>query len=317
MQSPMYVGVDVAKAEVVVACSQNSFAVRGIPNTPSALKQFLQTLPSDARIGMEATGSYHFALADLAFSMGFAVYVLNPQDTWHYAKGVGSRAKTDRVDAKLIARYTANESAHLHPYDPATAEQRAIDQLLRRRSHIVSLKTAMRLSCADAPFLNDQAGKLMADFKDLLKQIDQEVSRVNALIPNRSEQVKQLQTITGIGPLTSSWLANLFDRVKFKNGDAVVAFVGMDPRPCDSGQKRGRRRLSKRGPAEGRRLLYNAAMAAAKSPVWQPMYARYRQLGWPTTAALLIIARKILRIAFALSKKQGAVFDPKILGIGA
>ena len=314
MQFPMYIGVDVAKEEVVVACSQGSFPVRAIPNTPSALRQFLKALPSYARVGMEATGCHHHCMADMAVALGFTVYVLNPKDTWHYARGVGMRAKTDRVDAMLIARYIAKESAHLRAYEPATAEQRLMDQLLKRRAKIVSLKTAFRLSCSDAPFLTEHANKLITDFTDLLKEIDREIDRLNSLIPQRREQVKQLQSIAGVGPLTSSWLANLFDRVKFKNGDAVVAFVGMDPRPCDSGQKRGRRRLSKRGSSEGRRLLYNAAMAAAKSQVWQPLYMHYRQLGWPSTAAIIIIARKILRVAFALTK-QGRPFDPKLVTI--
>lgn len=316
MQSPMYVGVDVAKKEVVVACSQNTFPVRAVPNTPSALRKFLKTLPPDARIGMEATSHYHQDLADLAMGIGLTVYVLNPKDTWHYAKGVGMRAKTDRVDAMLIARYVSNEAAHLRAYEPATAEQRLMDQLLKRRAKIVSLKTAFRLSCADAPFLNAKANDVISGFTALLKQIDKEIVRLNAAIPQRHEQVNQLQSIVGVGILTSSWLANLFDRVKFKNSDAVVAFVGMDPRPCDSGQKRGRRRLSKRGPSEGRRLLYNAAMAAAKSPIWQPIYAHYRQLGWSSTATIVIIARKILRIAFTLTKK-GAHFDHSLVTIGA
>jgi transposase len=312
----MYIGVDVAKKEVVIACSQNTFPVRTVSNTPTALRKFLKTLPPDTRIGMEATGHYHQDLADLAVSLGLSVYVLNPKDVWHYAKGVGMRAKTDVVDAALIARYIANEAVHLRAYEPATAEQRLMDQLLKRRAKIVSLKTAFRLSCADAPFLNSQAEKLIADFTDVLKQIDQEIARLNATIPKRQEQVKHLQSIAGVGLLTSSWLANLFDRVKFKNSDAVVAFVGIDPRPCDSGQKRGRRRLSKRGPSEGRRLLYNAAMAAAKSPVWKPLYEHYRHLGWPSTATIVIIARKILRIAFTLTKK-GSCFDPNLVTVSA
>jgi transposase len=265
---------------------------------------------------MEASGCCHQGLADLAAGKGFTVYVLNPKDTWHYARGVGMRAKTDRVDAKLIARYIANESAHLHAYEPATTEQRLMDQLLKRRAKIVSLKTALRLSCANAPFLADQVNKLVAEFDEILKQIDREIIRLNTLIPKRQEQVKRLQSIAGVGLLTSSWPANLFDRIKFKNSDAVVAFVGIDPRPCDSGQKRGRRRLSKRGSSEGRRLLYNAAMAAAKSCQWQPLYAHYRQLGWPSTAAIVIIVRKILRVAFALTK-QGTSFDPKFFTINA
>ncbi len=103
------------------------------------------------------------------------------------------------------------------------------------------------------------------------------------------------------------------ERIKFGNSDALVAFAGMDPRPCDSGQKRGKRRLSRRGPAEGRRLLFNAAMAAIRCPAWKDAYAHYRQRGWTTTAAILIIARKILRIALAMHKAQ-AVFDPRLLG---
>ncbi len=314
MQSPLFIGVDVAKAEIVIACSQSSFPVRPLANTQATLRQFLKTLPADTHIAMEATGSYHQELADLAFQMGLRVYVLNPKDTRHYAKGIGVRAKTDRVDAILIARYLAHEVAHLRPYESPTPEQRTMDQLLKRRAKIVSLKTALRLTCDEAPSLKIKATMLLANFTTLLKQIDQEIAALNKSIPNRAEQVGRLQSIAGVGLLTSSWLANLFDRIHFTNSDAVVAFVGMDPRPCDSGQKRGRRRLSKRGPSEGRRLLFNAGMAAAKSKVWAPVYNHYRQLGWPSTAAVMIIARKILRIAFTLSKNQSD-FDPNLVTI--
>lgn len=108
MQFPLFIGVDVAKAEVVVACSQNSFPLHSVANSLPALRGFLKTLPSNTLIAMEATGSYHQGLADLAVQMGFGIYVLNPKDTWHHAKGVGLRAKTDRVDATMIARYLAH-----------------------------------------------------------------------------------------------------------------------------------------------------------------------------------------------------------------
>ncbi|MEM4990299.1 IS110 family transposase [Collimonas sp. H4R21] len=316
MQSPLFIGVDVAKAEVVLACSQNSFPVQTVANALPALRKFLNTLPPSTHIAMEATSLYHQDLADLAVKMGFSVFVLNPKDTWHYAKGIGMRAKTDRVDAQMIARYVAHEVAHLRAYEPATPEQRAMDQLLKRWAKIVSLKTALRLSCDGVPSLNAKATKLIAGFTELLKHIDCEIAALNNAIPQRAEQIERLKSIAGVGPLTSAWLANLLDRVKFKNSDAAVAFVGMDPRPCDSGQKRGRRRLSKRGPSEGRRLLFNAAMAAAKSPIWAPTYAHYRQLGWASTAAIMIIARKILRIAYILTK-NGSSFDPHFVSIKA
>ena len=313
MQSPLMIGVDVAKAEVVVACSQNSRPVQSVANTETALRKFLRSLPAGSSIAMEATGAYHQCLADLAHQLGFVVYVLNPKDMRHYAKGVGMRAKTDRVDAGLIARFLAHEGSHLRAYEPPTPAQREMDQLIRRRAKIVTLKQSLRLSCVQVRSLKAETTQLLTDFGAMLKKIDRQIAALTKEIPLRAEQSKRLQSVVGIGPLVGAWLANLLSRVQFENSDALVAFVGMDPRSFDSGQKRGKRRLSKRGPAEGRRLLFNAAMAASKSKVWAPIYAHYRQLGWPSTAALVIIGRKILRIAFALFKTN-STFNPEMLG---
>jgi transposase len=313
MQSALFIGVDVAKDSVMVACSQETFAARAVPNKPAALKTFLLSLPAGASIAMEATGSYHQCLADLAHALGLRVYVLNPRDLYHYAKGVGMRAKTDRVDAALIARFLANEGTRLRPYQPATAEQRKIDQLLRRRAKIVTLKTALQLTCAEARSIRSEVNSVLKGFMALLKKIDRQLAELQQAMPDRAQQVARLQTIPGVGPLTACWLANLLDRIKFRNSDALVAFTGMDPRPCDSGQKRGKRRLSKRGPAEGRRLLFNAAMAATRSAVWKQTYAHSREQGWASTAAIMILARKILRIALVMHKTQTG-FDPQFIG---
>ncbi len=313
MQSPLLIGVDVAKAEVVVACSQNTRPVHSVANTEPALRKFLRSLPPGSSIAMEATGAYHLCLADLAHQLGFVVYVLNPKDMRHYAKSLGLRAKTDQVDARLIARFLAHEGSRLRAYEPPTPEQRQMDQLIRRRAKIVMLKQGLRLSCAQVPALKAETNKLQADFAALLKKIDRQIAALTQTIPQRAEQSKRLRTIVGVGPLVSAWLANLLSRVQFENSDALVAFVGMDPRPFDSGQRRGKRRLSKRGPSEGRRLLFNAAMSASKSKVWAPIYAHYLQLGWPSTAAIMIVARKILRVAFAVFKTHSD-FNPQMLG---
>ena len=313
MQSAfLFIGVDVAKDSVMVACSQASFAPRTVPNQPTTLKAFLRTLPAQSSIAMEATGSYHQCLADLAHQLGLRVYVLNPKDLYHYAKGVGMRAKTDRVDAALIARFLANEGARLRPYQPATAGQCKVDQLLRRRARIVSLKTALQLTCADTPSIRRETASLLKGFAAVLKKIDWQLAELQQAMPERAQELERLESIPGVGPLTACWLANLMDRVKFRNSDALVAFAGMDPRPCDSGQKRGKRRLSKRGPAEGRRLLFNAAMAAARCAVWKKTYAHFREQGWASTEAIMILARKILRIALAMYKTQ-TTFDPAFI----
>jgi transposase len=90
-----------------------------------------------------------------------------------------------------------------------------------------------------------------------------------------------------------------------KSADAFAAFTGLDPRPDDSGQRRGKRRLSKRGPAELRRLLYLAAMSAIKTKTWRPLYEHYRAKGLSSTATLVILARTAWSIY-----TYKTVFDP-------
>lgn len=103
MQTPsavLNIGADVAKDAIVVACSEGSFPAREIANERTAVLAFLKGLPAGSRIGVEATGSYHELFADAAHELGFLVFLLNPKDTHHYAKAVGLRGKTARVDAE-------------------------------------------------------------------------------------------------------------------------------------------------------------------------------------------------------------------------
>ena len=93
-------------------------------------------------------------------------------------------------------------------------------------------------------------------------------------------------------------------RGRFASSDAFIAFLGMDLRAKDSGKKNGTRRLSKKGDAEIRRLAHNAAMAACRSPTWKPFYESYLARGLAKTEALVILARKLCRVAFALMKNQ-------------
>ena len=108
------IGVDVAKDTVVIA--QPGAAPRTLPNRRAELLAWLRTLPAGSRLAMEATGRYHTLLADLADGLGLEVYVLNPKDVRYYAKGLGRRGKTDRVDAQVIARFLAKEHEQLRAY---------------------------------------------------------------------------------------------------------------------------------------------------------------------------------------------------------
>ena len=125
-----------------------------------------------------------------------------------------------------------------------------------------------------------------------------------------------LQTITGIGLLNSLALTHRFDRTPFANSDAVVAAYGLDPRPKDSGKMVGKRCLTKQGNAEDRRLIYLVAQSAVKTKVFKPVYLALRARGLATTEAIVIVARKLLRIAFAVWTSNKP-FDPTKVGSGA
>jgi transposase len=127
--------------------------------------------------------------------------------------------------------------------------------------------------------------------------------------PDRKQNFTRVCTITGVGPVIGAALVNTLERVPVKSADAFVAFTGLDPRPDDSGQHRGKRRLSKRGPGELRRLLFLAAMSAAKTKTWHPLYEHYRAKGLSGTAALVILARRIARTAWSIYTYK-TEFDP-------
>lgn len=309
------IGADVGKDEIVVACAEGSFLPRKIHNQRSALVALLKNLPAGSRIGVEATGSYHELLAELAHPLGFVVYVLNPKDTRHYAKAMGLRGKTDRVDAQLIARMIAREHEKLHPWIMPTAEQRQIDRLIKRRAKVSGIRAALTQSLKG---LSGFAAELKALRERLAKLIARIDASVNALIEastERQQDYARLRKITGVGAVVGSSVLNTLERLPLGSADAFVAFTGLDPRPQDSGKHRGRRRLSKRGPAELRRLLYLAAMAAAKTKAWKPLYDHYRAKGLSRTAVLVILARRIARIAWSIYTHK-TEFDPQRLTAG-
>lgn len=312
--SPCFIGIDVAKKELVAATFGRS-AVATIANEKTSLRAWLTTLPKGTALGVESTGGYHVLLATLAHARGLTVYVLNPKDVRHYARGIGRRGKTDRVDAHVVARYIAKEHGALHAWFPPTSAQARLASLLKRRAKLITAKGMVRQSLGAEPALARAAQTALAAFDRVLEAIDAELVKSVTQLPHGADGCAQLRSIPGIGLLSGVVLLTAFSRYGFTRADAAIAYSGFDPRPCDSGEKRGRRRLSKRGPSELRRLLYNAAMAAAKTKTWKPYYERQRAKGLATTAALVVLARKLIRVAFALFKK-GAYFDPNVALVG-
>lgn len=311
MQVPLnpVIGVDVSKAELVVA-THGQHASLSLPNECAAIVQWLRTLAPGSLVAMESTGRYHQLLANLAAGMGLRVFVLNARDVYFYAKALGARGKTDRVDARVIARYLAEHQDRLHPYVVPRACQAELEQLLGQRWTVVTKRTALRESLKPCEAsLKPAVSQLDRAFAALLRTLD---ARITALIradPELHRARSLLTSIVGVGPQSSALLAALLTRVPFACSDALVAYSGLDPRANDSGRARGRRHLSKRGSPALRHQMFMAAMSACHTRTFAATYQALRARGLKTTEALVILARKLLRIAFAVWH-SGQPFEP-------
>lgn len=310
MQEPvMFVGVDVAKTELVAAVHGQG-GCQCIANDTPSIEAWLASLPRHAMIAVESTGRYHQLVITLACARGLKAFVLNARDVYFYAKALGARAKTDALDAHVIARYLAEHHAQLHPWQAPSALLSQVQRLLGQRWTAVTKRVALRESlqgCDRA--IAGEVAQLDAAFAALFKGIDQ---RIAALLDEEaplSQARALLQSIVGVGPQTSALLTSVLAQVDFVSSDALVAYSGLDPRACDSGRSKGRRRLSKRGQPAIRRQMYLAAMSASHTKTFKQTYQKLRHRGLKTTEALVVLARKLLRIAFAVWRSK-TPFDP-------
>jgi transposase len=298
-------GVDVSKGSLQIDSAQESLQ---IPNDVTSIRRWLKRLPPGCCFAVEATGSFHVCFARLAHARRHTVYLIDGFRLARYREGVGTRAKTDRLDAQLLRRYLEREKADLRAWEPPPERYTEVLGLLHRRERVVAARVALEQS------LQDLAGDIRG-FKAVVRRLrvltEGLTKRISESVQANGwgEAQRRCQQIEGIGPLTSAALATVFQRGRFRHSDAFIAFLGLDVRVRDSGKQRGKRKLTKRGDPELRRLLYNAAMSASSTPTWAPYYQRHLQRGLSTTAALIVLARKLARVAFALMRDT-ADYDP-------
>jgi transposase len=313
MKSITFIGADVCQATLEVAVA-GSAEVKKIANTMSAIRAWLKGLPQGCRLAVESTAKLHLPLVRAALAAGHVVYLLNPRDLSHYARSLGRRAKTDRLDALLIARYLEREHEQLHPYRLPTRLQTQLDELIKRRHKLVVARQAQRQSFHTLDCELRSSAPLLRAYEAVIAEIDERLQQLVTQDAALVDTANRLRTIVGFGPLLGVSMAHMITRVPFRSADAFIAYIGYDPRARDSGTLRGRRYLSKRGPAEMRRLLFNAAMSAAHSSLWRPHYLRYLGRGFSTTAALVVLARKLARIAFSIVK-HNTYFRPELVKV--
>ena len=276
--------------------------VEKVENTPRAIRAWLKSITIPARLAVEATGAFHLELVDQAHKAGLTVFVVNPRAIRQYREGVSQRAKNDRCDARLIARFVDREHDEMRPYAPLSARQRRAWQLLKRRATLVKSRQQIQQTLAGMTGLRGPLGQTLSRLDTLISLIEKQIEGLLKEL-GLWELVECCESVKGIGTVTAMALVIAFDRGEFKSADAFVAYLGMDVRVRDSGKFTGQRKLTKKGDGECRRLTYNAAMTAGRYD-FKPHLDRFKSRGMKSTQAYVALARKLIRIAYALMKNR-------------
>jgi transposase len=297
--SEITLGIDVSKDELVV-CNWDTEQLTGLPNQRQEIRKWLKSLGGPVRIAIEPTSTYHVIVVEEAHALDYAVYLINPRQLAHYREAVNVRNKTDPEDAWLLARYLAHEAGQLRQHQPPGPGAQRLWSLLKRRATVVKSRTQLQQSFAEIQ-LSCQA--LLTQIHQLLKRIDRHILSLIRKLGWLADYQRCL-SIPGIGHLNATALVSAYHRGTFASSDAFISFLGFDVRLRESGKYKGQRKLTKRGEPELRRLLYCAAKPARCEPRFQRFHQKQLDKGLSATAANVILARKLARIAFTLMAKQ-------------
>lgn len=300
MSEQVVVGIDVSKArlEIAVLPGGEQFAVANDRDGIGRLVQRLKPSPPK-RVVLEATGKLErLAVSELA-SAGLPVVVVNPGQVRHYAKARGKRAKSDPIDARLIAEFAWDLAPEFHPL--ADADTQALAALCQRRRQLLEMQLMESNRLERAEQATRKSIKAMLRFLQReLEQVEQEIEHSIKNSPIWQAKRELLASMKGIGPASCSallaWLPELgrFSRQK------ICALVGVAPYEDDSGQWHGRRHISG-GRAAVRRVLYMATLAAVHhNPVLNAYYQRLLDRGVEPKSALIAALRKMLTILNAM-----------------
>ena len=301
------VGIDVAKAQVEVEVLGGQLAVRQFANEDEghlALVTALRPL-GVVLVVMEATGGYEAELACALQGAGFAVAVINPKQGRDFAKSMGRLAKTDRIDARMLAELgavlvgRADLARFIRPLPDA--QQQVLAALVTRRRQLLTMMLGerQRLPLAMAvvrPSIEALIGAIRAQLDDVEAQMAAHVRE------HFSELDRVLRSTSGIGPIASATILGTLPELGALNRREVAALVGVAPMANESGGARGRRRVQG-GRFEVRRVLYMATLTAVThNPVLKTFYLRLRSAGKLPKVALVACMRKLLTILNAMAR---------------
>jgi len=302
-------GIDVGQLSLDIF-GANLNDVLSIENNETAIRAFLGSFSGPVAIAVEATGVFHEMLVDIAQEFGFTVYLIDGYRVNKYREAVGVRAKTDPNDARLIHRYLVAERALLRPIVQQNQEVRLLWRLLKRRAKVVKLRAQLQLSLQGLMINDADKEVAITGLDGLIKQLTDQAKRLAKTL-NWGESLARLETIPGVGELIALGLRAMYARGEFTNADRFIAFLGLDIRVRDSGKHRGRRKLSKKGDSEIRRLLFNGARSAATHrKYWGSLKAQYMARGMSEIQVSVALSRKLARIAYAILRDETVYETP-------
>jgi len=321
-----FVGVDIAQATFVVALKQpegepeTAFTCEQTPSGFEALHKRLEAThlpPAHRLIVMEATGSYWIPLALDLHQAGYAVSVINPAQAYHFAKALLQRSKTDALDAQTLAQLA--QALKPPRWTPPPDVYYALQQRLAERDTLIEmrqqLKNQLHALQAGGKIISEVQQRKQALMETLTQQIEAVDAELKTVVEQDSawkEAFTILQSITGIGLLTASWLlCSTLNFTACATPEAVSAVAGLAPIVRRSGTSLSNHaQIGHYGDSRLRTALYLATLSAAQhNPLIKAFYDRLRKAGKPIKVARCAAARKLLVLAFTLVKK-GRLFDP-------
>lgn len=298
-----YCGIDVSAATLDTASA--SGAAWQHPNTPAGIAAVVATLAplAPTLIVLEATGAYHASVTGALVAAGLPVAVVNPRQVRRFAESVGQLAKTDRLDAALLARFAATVQPPVRVLpDVATQELAA---LVDRRRQLTEMLTMERNRLAVARrSVHASVRQTIRALERALAALEDETDRWIKDSPVWRAREDLLTSFPGIGPQTARALIARLDELGRVSGRQIAALVGVAPFAQESGRWKGQRHI-RGGRAEVRALLYMATLTAARcNSVIRARYHRLKAAGKPTKVALTACMRHVLLILNAMVKNN-------------
>jgi transposase len=304
MSSSIYVGIDVAKAQLDIACHPTK-AQWTVSHTAGGIGQLVRRLSRlrPTLIVLEATGGLELSLASGLATAALPVALINPRQARHFAKATGHLAKTDALDAAVLAHFAAAVRPTPRPL-PDEATQRLGDLVTRRRQ-LVAMRTAEynRRSRASQA-LQDEIQRHIDWLEQRIADLDLELRQQIRRSPIWRKHDDLLQSMPGVGPILSRTLLAELPELGTLDRRAIAALVGVAPLNRDSGTWRGKRCIGG-GRGHIRAVLYMAAVTAARCNPWiRAFYQRLRATGKTVKVALTACMRKMLTILNAIMKHR-------------